>query len=121
MQYTKVEQISYSQVTPIDRSGLISLLPGFLFFTTSLIAGSKALSGKHPSLSRSLSQCYILSSSFLTLSPPVVPIPVFVAVYNTLPAAVYLLERLLPGGAQVTGHTLESRPCTGWFFFASPP
>jgi len=62
------------KVTPIDRSGLISLLPGFLFFTTSLIAGSKALS--------------------------VVPIPVFVAVYNTLPAAVYLLERLLPGGAQ---------------------
>ena len=33
------------QVTPIDRPALISLLPGFLFFTTSLIASSKALAG----------------------------------------------------------------------------
>ena len=30
----------------IDRPAFISLLPGFLFFTTSLIASSKALAGK---------------------------------------------------------------------------
>ena len=29
----------------IDRSAFISLLPGFLFFTTSIVAASKALSG----------------------------------------------------------------------------
>ena len=37
----------FCQVTPIDRPALISLLPGFLFFTTSLIASSKALAGVH--------------------------------------------------------------------------
>ena len=30
----------------IDRPAFISLLPGFLFFTTSLVAASKALAGK---------------------------------------------------------------------------
>lgn len=62
------------KVTPIDRPALISLLPGFLFFTTSIIAGSKALAG--------------------------VPIPIYVSVLNTLPAAVYVLDRLLPGSSQ---------------------
>lgn len=62
------------KVTPIDRPALISLLPGFLFFTTSLIASSKALAG--------------------------VPIPVYVSVLNSLPAAVYLLDRLAPSGSQ---------------------
>jgi len=54
----------------IDRPAFISLLPGFLFFTTSLIASSKALAG--------------------------VPIPIFVSVYNTLPATIYLLDTVLP-------------------------
>jgi len=54
----------------IDRPAFISLLPGFLFFTTSLIASSKALAG--------------------------VPIPIYVSVYNTLPATVYLLDTVLP-------------------------
>ena len=34
------------KLVSIDRPAFISLLPGFLFFTTSLVAGSKALSGK---------------------------------------------------------------------------
>jgi len=59
------------KVTPIDRSAFISMLPGFLFFTTSIIANSKALSGT--------------------------PIPIFVSVYNVLPAAIYALDRILPG------------------------
>jgi len=54
----------------IDRPAFISLLPGFLFFTTSLIASSKALAG--------------------------VPIPIYVSVYNTLPATIYLLDTVLP-------------------------
>jgi len=62
------------KVTPIDRPALISLLPGFLFFTTSIIAGSKALAG--------------------------VPIPIYVSVWNSLPAGVYVLDRLVPGGQQ---------------------
>ena len=33
----------------IDRPAFISLLPGFLFFTTSLVAASKALAGKKSS------------------------------------------------------------------------
>jgi len=61
----------------IDRPAFISLLPGFLFFTTSLIAGSKALAG--------------------------LPIPIFVSVYNILPASIYLLDRVLPHQAP-TGH-----------------
>jgi len=62
------------KVTPIDRSGLISLLPGFLFFTTALIASSKALAG--------------------------IPIPVYVSVLNSVPAGVYLIDRIFPAGAQ---------------------
>jgi len=58
------------KVTTIDRSALISLLPGFLFYTTSIISSSKALAG--------------------------VPIPIFVSVFNILPALIYLLDRLLP-------------------------
>eukprot|EP00092_Neocalanus_flemingeri_P024574 GFUD01026653.1.p1 GENE.GFUD01026653.1~~GFUD01026653.1.p1 ORF type:complete len:307 (+),score=73.85 GFUD01026653.1:98-1018(+) len=58
------------KLASIDRPAFISLLPGFLFFTTSLIASSKALAG--------------------------VPIPIFVSVYNTLPASIYLLDRVLP-------------------------
>lgn len=56
----------------IDRPAFISLLPGFLFFTTSLVAASKALAG--------------------------VPVPIFVSVYNTLPASVYIIDRIFPGG-----------------------
>jgi len=58
------------QLASIDRSAFISLLPGFLFFTTSLIAGSKALAG--------------------------VSIPIYVSVFNTLPASIYLLDTVLP-------------------------
>jgi len=58
------------KLASIDRPAFISLLPGFLFFTTSLIASSKALAG--------------------------VPIPIFVSVYNTLPATIYLLDTVLP-------------------------
>jgi len=54
----------------IDRPAFISLLPGFLLYTTSLIASSKALAG--------------------------LPIPIFVSVYNTLPASIYILDRVLP-------------------------
>jgi len=66
---TLVSKTSF-KLTSIDRSALISLLPGFLFFTTSIISSSKALAG--------------------------VPIPIFVSVFNTLPAVIYLLDRLLP-------------------------
>lgn len=59
------------KVTPLDRSAFISMLPGFLFFTTSIIANSKALSGTS--------------------------IPIFVSVYNVLPASIYALDSLLPG------------------------
>jgi len=58
------------KLASIDRPAFISLLPGFLFFTTSLIASSKALAG--------------------------VPIPIYVSVYNTLPATIYLLDTVLP-------------------------
>jgi len=58
------------KLASIDRPAFISLLPGFLFFTTSLIASSKALAG--------------------------VSIPIFVSVYNTLPATIYLLDTVLP-------------------------
>ena len=34
------------KLVSIDRPAFISLLPGFLFFTTSLVAASKALAGK---------------------------------------------------------------------------
>lgn len=57
------------QVTSVDRAAFISLLPGFLFFTTSIISASKALSG--------------------------VPVPIFVSVFNTLPALIYLLDRVI--------------------------
>jgi len=65
------------QLTGMDRAAAISLLPGFLFHTTSIIAGSKALAG--------------------------LPIPVCVSVWNTLPASLYLLDRLLPGGRPGAG------------------
>ena len=55
-------------VVPIDRSGLVSLLPNFFLFTVSIIAGSKALAH--------------------------LPILVFVNVANIAPACIYLLENL---------------------------
>jgi len=61
----------------IDRPAFISLLPGFLFFTTSLVAASKALAG--------------------------VPLPIFVSVYNTLPASIYIIDRIFPGGRPPVG------------------
>jgi len=60
------------KLVSIDRPAFISLLPGFLFFTTSLVAGSKALSG--------------------------VPVPIFISVSNTLPASIYIIDRIFPGG-----------------------
>ena len=110
------------QVTPIDRPALISLLPGFLFFTTSLIASSKALAGVHTILIMILDQAPVLSMSRSWLGylpnvsesgsfsyqvyfpwhfPLQVPIPVYVSVLNSLPTAVYLLDRLAPAGSQV--------------------
>ena len=56
----------------MDRSAFISLLPGFLFYTTSIVAASKALAG--------------------------VPLPVFVSVLNTIPASIYVIDRIFPGG-----------------------
>jgi len=61
----------------IDRPAFISLLPGFLFYTTSLVAASKALAG--------------------------ISIPVFVSVYNTLPASIYIIDRIFPGGRPPVG------------------
>ena len=55
-------------VVPIDRSGLVSLLPNFFLFTVSIIAGSKALAH--------------------------LPILVFVNVSNVVPASIYLLDNL---------------------------
>jgi len=57
-------------ITHLDKPGIVSLLPGFLFFTASIIAGSKALAG--------------------------LPIPIFISTYNILPAVVYLLDFLVP-------------------------
>jgi len=54
---------------PLDRAGCISLLPNFLFFTAGIIAGSKALA-------------YI-------------PLYIFLAVSNTLPAAIFFFDNVL--------------------------
>jgi len=58
-------------LTPVDRAGLISIIPGLLFHTTSLISNSKALAE--------------------------VPIIVYIAVQNILPAGIYLLDSITPG------------------------
>jgi len=63
-------------LTPVDKSGIISLLPGLLFHTTSLISNSKALAE--------------------------LPISVFIALQNTLPAGIYLLDRVKPGSRPPT-------------------
>jgi len=60
------------KLVKMDRSAFISLLPGFLFYTTSIVAASKALAG--------------------------VSVPIFVSVLNTLPAAIYVIDRIFPGG-----------------------
>jgi len=57
-------------VISLDRSGFISLLPAFLFFTTSIISGSKALSS--------------------------IPIPIFISCYNIIPALISLLDFAVP-------------------------
>ena len=80
------------KVTPIDRSGLISLLPGFLFFTTALIASSKALAGVRYYFDTALDDLILLLQ---------IPIPVYVSVLNSVPAGVYLIDRIFPAGAQV--------------------
>ena len=54
---------------PLDRAGCISLLPNFLFFTAGIIAGSKALA-------------YI-------------PLYIFLAVSNILPAGVFFFDNVL--------------------------
>jgi hypothetical protein len=58
-------------LTPVDRAGFVSLLPGLLFHTTALIANSKALAD--------------------------IPVSVYISVQNTLPAGIYLLDRVFPG------------------------
>jgi len=57
-------------ITNVDRAGFISIIPGLLFYTTALVANSKALS--------------------------LLPVCVFLAVQNTVPAGVYLFERISP-------------------------
>lgn len=57
-------------VISLDRSGFISLLPAFLFFTTSIISGSKALSS--------------------------IPVPIFISCYNIIPALISLLDFAVP-------------------------
>lgn len=57
-------------ITPVDRAGFISILPGLLFYTTSLVANSKALAE--------------------------VAVIVYLAVQNALPAAIFLFDRLYP-------------------------
>ncbi|XP_076061114.1 UDP-N-acetylglucosamine transporter TMEM241-like isoform X2 [Oratosquilla oratoria] len=52
--------------TELDKSGFISLLPSFLFFSAGIVASSKALSK--------------------------LSVPVFLCLLNTLPASLYLLE-----------------------------
>jgi drug/metabolite transporter (DMT)-like permease len=74
------------KLATIDRPAFISLLPGFLFFTTSLIASSKALA--------------------------VVPIPIYVSVFNTLPAIIYLLDTVLPNRPPVGPLQLGSAVAT---------
>lgn len=54
----------YYNVPTLDRSGFVSLLPNFLFFTTSIIAGSKALAN--------------------------ISLVIFIAVTNAIPSAIHL-------------------------------
>jgi len=76
------------QVTSIDRAAFISLLPGFLFFTTSIISSSKALAG--------------------------IPLPIFVCVFNTLPAIIYIIDRVFSkaGSPPVSPLQVVSSICT---------
>ena len=78
----------------IDRPAFISLLPGFLFFTTSLVAASKALAGNFDD------KKYL---SIIIKLFPGVPLPIFVSVYNTLPASIYIIDRIFPGGRPPVG------------------
>jgi len=61
-------------ITHVDRAGFISILPGLLFYTTSLVASSKALAE--------------------------VPVCVYLAVQNTLPAAIFLFDKLYPSSTR---------------------
>eukprot|EP00088_Acartia_fossae_P005092 TRINITY_DN12228_c0_g1_i11.p1 TRINITY_DN12228_c0_g1~~TRINITY_DN12228_c0_g1_i11.p1 ORF type:complete len:308 (-),score=47.88 TRINITY_DN12228_c0_g1_i11:238-1161(-) len=62
-------------ITPVDRAGFISILPGLLFYTTSLVANSKALAD--------------------------IPVCVYLAVQNALPASIFLFDRLYPSRTRV--------------------
>jgi hypothetical protein len=54
---------------PLDKAGFISLLPNFLFFTSSIIAGSKALAE--------------------------VPLYLFISVSNLLPAGIFVFDNVV--------------------------
>lgn len=62
-------------ITPVDRAGFISILPGLLFYTTALVANSKALAE--------------------------LPVCVYLAVQNALPASIFLFDRLYPSKSRV--------------------
>eukprot|EP00095_Tigriopus_kingsejongensis_P004322 snap_masked-scaffold228_size248166-processed-gene-1.1 protein:Tk04322 transcript:snap_masked-scaffold228_size248166-processed-gene-1.1-mRNA-1 annotation:"transmembrane protein c18orf45" len=73
--------ISFASI-PIDRVGFISLLPNFLFFTSGIIAGSKALTS--------------------------IPLVLFLAISNFLPASLYLANVCL---GQTSGYGSKSLIC----------